>query len=140
MQPAGQTYARTDLTARDKVLLQKHQKDITALERRLDQYRRENTAQKKELFELTNRCDRLASSLTDQEVSNAQQHPDDKLLKGNATRLEEENAKLREELKVVAAERDELKAKLDDHNNMRWVPYIYLSTHTHTYTSQRKPP
>jgi chromosome segregation ATPase len=124
MIPTGETYSSLHLRERDKLLVERHQKELAVVERKVDKLKWSNTDLLKQLFDAQNRGHRLAMSLGFNDIYEAQVsiHNADNCtlykdcidgfdkLRSDLAKAESENVKLRDELRRVEEERDQAKA------------------------------
>lgn len=66
------TYSSAHLRERDKILEEKHRKEIAVIERKIERLKWSNNDTVKQLFEAQNRCQRLAHSLGFKDIYEAQ--------------------------------------------------------------------
>ena len=66
------TYSSAHLRERDKILQEKHKKEIAVIERKIERLKWSNNDTVKQLFEAQNRCQRLAHSLGFKDIYEAQ--------------------------------------------------------------------
>ena len=66
------TYSSAHLRERDKILQEKHRKEIAVIERKIERLKWSNNDTVKQLFEAQNRCQRLAHSLGFKDIYEAQ--------------------------------------------------------------------
>lgn len=109
---------------RDKILEQKHQKALKALENKIDWLKRTNNDLLAQLFDAQNRSHRLATSLGFSDATEAQNCVDDsdheavykeslaliETLRQEVKERDDDNASLGEKLLQLEAERDHYKA------------------------------
>jgi hypothetical protein len=124
MPTTHEPYSSVQLRERDKILIERHQKELAAIESKVDKLKWSNTDLLMQLFESQNRAHRLATSLGFNDIYEAQVHIHNAdhstvykdcingfdQLQNELAKEKNENANMREEFKRVQEERDRAKA------------------------------
>ncbi|KAF9458420.1 DNA repair protein endonuclease SAE2/CtIP C-terminus-domain-containing protein [Collybia nuda] len=124
MESTKASYSSVHLRERDKILEEKHKKDLAIVERKIDKLKWSNNDVLKQLFEMQTRANRLAQNLGFYDIYEAQVYVDNadyempykecfesiSVLKGELSAEKRENEQLQERLRLAEEERDQLKA------------------------------
>lgn len=124
MESTGNSYSSVHMRERDKILQEKHQKELAIIERKNEKLKWSNSDTLKQLFEMQTRANRLARNLGFYDVYEAQVYIDNSdhempykeclesvsKLKEELTTERKENERLQEQLRLAGEERDQLKA------------------------------
>ncbi|PFH49725.1 hypothetical protein AMATHDRAFT_4659 [Amanita thiersii Skay4041] len=133
MDATSTTYSSVQMRERDKIVQEKHQKEISAMERRIEKLKWANDDTMKELFDAQHRGRRLANSLGFKDIIEAQVFIDTAdhetpyrdcfeqvgTLKSRLEAVTSDADDLREHLRLADQERDEFKAKLKEEHDTR---------------------
>lgn len=139
MDPTRNSYSSVHMRERDKILEAKHQKELAIVERKNEKLRWSNDDILKQMFEMKTRANRLAETLGFYDVYDAQVHIDNSdtempykecieyvgTLRSELSTEREENERLKEQLRLVVEDRDQLKmAAASTDRKQRFVPHL----------------
>lgn len=139
MESTGNSYSSVHMRERDKILEDKHQKELAIIERKIEKLKWSNNDTLKQLFEMQARANRLARNLGFYDIYEAQVHIDNSdhempykeclesagKLKEELSAEKKENERLQEQLRLAEEERDQLKAAATTADRkQKFVPHL----------------